>query len=31
MAQLLLDKKVGDTIDFGNGFKNLEIKKYLIK
>jgi predicted restriction endonuclease len=31
MAQLLLNKKVGDTIDFGNGFKILEIKKYLIK
>lgn len=29
MAQLLSNKKVGDSIDFGNGFKILEIRKYL--
>lgn len=29
MAQLLSSKKVGETIDFGNGFKILEIRKYL--
>lgn len=29
MAQILSNKKVGDTIDFGNGFKILEIRKYL--
>lgn len=31
MAQLLLDKKVGETIDFGKGFEVLEIRKYLNK
>ncbi|QIA06469.1 YDG/SRA domain-containing protein [Draconibacterium halophilum] len=31
MAQLLTNKKVGDTIDFGNGFEILEIRKYLSK
>jgi len=30
-AKYLLDKKPGDTIDFGNGFKVLEIKKFLSK
>lgn len=29
MAQSIINKKVGDTIDFGNGFKVLQIKKYL--
>jgi hypothetical protein len=29
MAKLLFDKKVGETIDFGNGFEILEIRKYL--
>ena len=28
-AQNLLDKKVGDFVDFGSGFKILSIKKYL--
>ena len=28
-AQHLLDKKIGDVIDFGSGFKILEIKKYM--
>ena len=28
-AQHLLDKKIGDVIDFGDGFKILEIKKYM--
>lgn len=31
MAQLLINKKVDDTIDFGEGFKILEIRKYLAK
>ena len=30
-AQHLLDKKIGDVIDFGSGFKILEIKKYMSK
>jgi predicted restriction endonuclease len=29
LAQNLIDKNVGDLINFGNGFKVLEIKKYL--
>jgi|TARA_B110000090_G_C13152295_1_gene358208 transcription elongation GreA/GreB family factor len=28
-AQHLIDKKIGDMIDFGNGFKILDIKKYI--
>jgi hypothetical protein len=28
-AQQLKDKKIGDVIDFGNGFKILDIKKYM--
>ncbi len=31
MAQLLINKKVGDTINFGSGFKILKIRKYLSK
>lgn len=31
MAQLLAGKKVGESIDFGRGFKVLEIRKYLSK
>ena len=31
MAQLLKNKKIGDTINFGNGFKIIEIRKYLSK
>lgn len=31
MAQLLLDKKVGESIDFGTGFQVVEIRKYLNK
>lgn len=30
-AKYLLNKKLGDTIAFGNGFKILEIKKYMCK
>ncbi len=30
-AKHLLDKNPGDTIDFGNGFKVLEVKKFLSK
>jgi hypothetical protein len=29
LAQNLIDKNIGDSIHFGNGFKVLEIKKYL--
>lgn len=29
MAQVLKNKKVGDTIDFGKGFRVIEIRKYL--
>jgi len=31
MAQLLTNKKVGESIDFGNGFEILDIRKYLSK
>lgn len=31
MSQLLSNKKVGETINFGNGFEILEIRKYLNK
>jgi predicted restriction endonuclease len=31
MAQLLENKKVGDSIDFGSGFEILEIRKFLSK
>lgn len=31
MAKLLAGKKIEDTIDFGSGFKILEIRKYLSK
>lgn len=31
MAQLLKDKKVGESIDFGSGFEILEIRKFLSK
>lgn len=31
MASLLKNKKVGDLIDFGSGFKVLDIRKYLAK
>lgn len=31
MAQLLFEKKPGESIDFGSGFEILEIRKYLAK
>ena len=31
MARLLVDKEVGDNIDFGAGFRIMEIRKYLSK
>ena len=31
MAPLLINKKVGDILDFGDRFEILEIRKYLSK